>query len=320
MGEVSVVTVLDEKATARPVAKAPAPSRRRRRVSRTPYLFLAPGLLAFTVLVVYPLARVAQMSLYHWNIVVPSASQWLGLGNYEAALHTPIFWRALANSTVYMLGTVPLQIVLGLAVAVLLHSRAPARPLFRVLFYLPVVTSWVVVTLLFKFIFGDQGLVNWFLMQGHVTSEPVSWLGDRWTAMVALCALGVWKGIGWSMVIFLAALQGVPRELEESAAVDGANARQRFRHVSLPMIRPALVFVTVMLVIGGLNVFLSVMLMTEGGPQDSTQVLLTLIYEQAFTNLDFGSASAVAMMLAAVVFVVSWLQLRVMRSGLEDVS
>src|SRR3954470_6798916 len=178
--------------------------------------------------------------------------------------------------------TVPAQIVLGLAAAVLLDAKLPARGFFRTLYYLPVITSWVVVSLLFRCLFmTDGGFVNWVLHDTlHLTNHDVAWLGGRWTAMVAIGILGIWKGIGWSMVIFLAALQGVPRELHEAAAIDGAGAWGRFRHVSLPGIRRTVMFVGVMLVIGGFNVFISVFLITGGGPADETQVLLTYMYRQ----------------------------------------
>ncbi len=212
-----------------------------------------------------------------------------------------------------MAATVPAQIVLGLAVAVLLDAKMPARAIFRVLYYLPVVTSWVVVSLLFRYLFStDGGLVNWVLHDGiSVTNHDVAWLGGRWTALAAISALGIWKGIGWSMIIFLAALQTVPRELHEAAAIDGASAWRRFRDISLPVIRSTTLFVFVMLVIGGFNVFTSVFLMTGGGPQDATQVLLTYMYRQAFTFLDFGYGSALAFMLTGFVLVLSLLQLRI---------
>src|SRR5690606_22666206 len=147
--------------------------------------------------------------------------------------------------------TVPPQIALGLGVALLLQHKSPAQPFLRVLYYLPVVTSWVVVSLLFKYLFADRGLINFLL------GTQISWLSERWTAMVAICALGVWKGIGWSMMIFIAALQGVPQSLVEAAKLDGANGWQRFLVVTLPAIWPTVAFVTIMLVIGGLNVFTS---------------------------------------------------------------
>jgi multiple sugar transport system permease protein len=191
----------------------------------------------------------------------------------------------------------------------------PARTFFRTLYYVPVITSWVVVSLLFRYLFiTDGGLVNWTLTDGiHLTDHNISWLGDRWTALAAVSILGIWKGIGWSMVIFLAALQAVPRELHEASAVDGANAWRRFRAVSLPAIRPVVAFVTILLVIGGFNVFTSVFLITAGGPNDETQVLLTYMYRQAFTFLDFGYASSISFILTAIVFVLSLAQLRLFR-------
>ncbi|MDQ1716124.1 MAG: multiple sugar transport system permease protein [Pseudonocardiales bacterium] len=294
---------------------------RRTRSSVTAYLFLAPGLMLFLALIIYPMVKAFQMSFYDWNVVAGAASKFTGLANYRTAYHDPVFWRAVVNSAVYMLFTVPPQIVLGLVVATLLNNKAPGRALFRVLFYLPVVTSWVVVSLLFQYLFADSGLVNWMLHDvTHVTGHNISWLSGRWTAMAAVSALGVWKGVGWSMMIFLAALQGVSKELLESAEVDGAGRWQRFRAVTLPAIWPAAVFVTVMLVIGGFNVFISVILVTNGGPADSTQVLLTYMYKQAFTNLNFGYGASIAVLLTVGVFVLSAIQLRVFRSDSEELA
>ncbi len=295
--------------------------RRRTRSYLTAYLFLAPGFLLFVALIIYPMLKALQMSFYDWNIVAGSVSEFTGLTNYQSAMHDPVFWRALVNSAVYMAFTVPPQIVLGLAVATLLNNKAPGRALFRVLFYLPVVTGWVVVSLLFQYLFADSGLVNWMLHDvTHLTGSNISWLSGRWTGMMAISALGVWKGVGWSMMIFLAALQGVPKELVEAAEVDGAGRWQRFRAVTLPAIRPAAVFVTVMLVIGGFNVFISVILMTNGGPADSTQVLLTYMYKQAFTNLNFGYGASIAVLLTLGVFLLSAIQLRAFRTDSEELA
>src|SRR5439155_11779968 len=185
----------------------------------------------------------------------------------------------------------------------------------RVLYYIPVVTSWVVVSLLFQYLFiTDGGLANWILHDNlHLVGHNIDWLGTRWMAMLSLSILGIWKGVGWAMIIFLAALQGVPRELKEAAAVDGAKAWARFRAVSLPAIRPVVAFVTILLVMGGFNVFISVYLMTQGGPQDQTQVLLTWMYLQAFSFLDFGYGSAISFMLTLVVLALSLVQLRLFR-------
>ncbi len=289
-------------------------SGRRRRVSLTPYLFLAPGALLFVIFIVYPAAQAFQMSLFDWKIVAGAVSDFTGLDNYVRAFADPHFWLSLSNSGIYMLATVLPQIVLGLGVALLLKKKSPTQPLFRILFYLPVVTSWVVVSLLFKYLFADNGLVNFTLHDFlHLMNSNVSWLSTRGTALVVICLLGIWKGIGWSMMIYLAALQGVPEELEEAATMDGAGRWQRFRAVTLPAIRPATVFLTVMLVIGGLNVFASVQLVTGGGPVGQTDVVLSYMYTQAFTYLDFGYGSAIAVILAVLVFVLAVLQLRISR-------
>lgn len=294
------------------------PSSRRRRIPAAPYLFLLPGFVLFLALIIYPAIRAFQISLYDWGTIAGSTSKFLGFANYSKAFHSPHFWLSLTNSGVYMLLTVPPQIVIGLGIALLLKAKSPVQPLFRVLFYLPVVTSWVVVSLLFKFLFSDDGLVNYTLGNFlHLTDGHTSWLSERWSALVAICALGVWKGIGWSMMIFLAALQGVPKSLEEAAIVDGAGRWQRFRAVTLPAIWPAMAFVTVMLVIGGFNVFTSVVLMTNGAPGGQTDVLLTFMYQQAFGNLDFGYGSAIAVILTLLVFVLSLFQMRVFRGRSE---
>jgi multiple sugar transport system permease protein len=273
----------------------------------------------FVLLIAYPIVKAFQMSFYDWNVIAGATSEYIGLDNYRRAFDDPLFWRGLQNSGLYMVLTVPPQIVLGLLVAMLLNNKAPGRAVYRVLFYLPVVTSWVVVSLLFQYLFADSGLVNWVLGDvAHVSSGHTSWLSGRWTGMVAISALGVWKGIGWSMMIFLAALQSVPKDLMEAATLDGAGRWGSFRAVTLPAIRPALLFVTVMLVIGGLNVFVSVLLMTGGGPADSTQVLLTYMYKLAFTNLDFGYGASIAVLLTIGVFVLSAIQLRVFRADAEE--
>jgi multiple sugar transport system permease protein len=300
---------------ARSVRQQPE-GRRRRRVSLTPYLFLAPGVVVFVVFIVYPAVQAFQMSLFDWKIVAGAVSEFTGVDNYVRAVQDPHFWLSLSNSGIYMLATVVPQIVLGLGVALLLKKKSPAQPLFRVLFYLPVVTSWVVVSLLFKYLFADSGLVNFTLHDFlHLMNSDVSWLSNRGTALVVICALGIWKGVGWSMMIYLAALQGVPESLEEAAMMDGAGRWQRFRAVTLPAIRPATVFLAVMLVIGGLNVFASVQLVTGGGPVGQTDVVLSYMYTQAFTYLDFGYGSAIAVILAVLVFLLAVLQLRIARRG-----
>lgn len=285
---------------------------KRRSHALTAYAFLLPGFALFCLIVVYPLARSLQISMYDWAVVPTQASTFVGFDNYLRGLRDDQFWLSMTNAGVYLLLTVPAQIVIGLAVAVLLDAKMPGRGLFRVLFYLPVITSWVVVALVFKYLFNtDAGVVNWVLVDVlHVADSNIAWLQSRWPGLMAVSVLGIWKGVGWSMVIFLAALTGVREDLKEAAALDGAGAWNRFVHVSMPAIRKTLLFVTVLLVIGGFNVFISILLMTGGGPAGTTEVPLTYMYRQAFDFLDFGYAAALSFLLAIVIVAVSYAQFK----------
>src|SRR2546425_4172850 len=283
--------------------------------------FMLPGFLLVIVFVLYPLARGVQMSLYDWNLMAPEQSDFVGLKNFQRALtQDPLFWIAVRNTALYAAITVPGQMVLGLGAAVLLNVAVRGRAIFRALYYLPVVTSWLVVSYLFAYLFSDgMGPVNFLLVQGlHVLAEPVDWLHQTWTAEVPINLLGIWKGIGWNMVIFLAALQYIPHELYEAAETDGASDWQRFWRITLPLLRPALLFVSIVLVIGAFNVFLSVYLLTAGGPQDSTEGLLSYMYVQAFKYLDFGYGVAIRLLLGFAVVVIGFLQRRLIPGAAED--
>ncbi len=284
------------------------PPMHRLRPFLAPALFVAPGMLLYLAFIVWPMLQAVAMSVFDYKAVAGATSDFIGLSNYLRALNDPRVWLSLTNSGIYMLFTVPPQIALGLGVALLLRDKSPTQPFFRALYYLPVITGWVVVSLLFKYLFADKGLINWGL------GLEISWLSERWTALVAICVLGIWKGIGWSMMIFLAALQGVPQSLVEAAKIDGAGPWMRFRTVTIPAIWPTVGFVTIMLVIGGLNVFASVENITQGGPGGETDVVLTYMYRQAFEFLDFGYGSAIAVLLTLLVFALSAIQLRFFRN------
>ncbi|TQM63757.1 carbohydrate ABC transporter permease [Humibacillus xanthopallidus] len=308
-----------------PSTAATAPARRKRpnravsarHATRwwVPWAFAAPGMILFIVVVGYPLLRSLQISFYQWAVLPTDASTFVGFDNYTRALGDAEFWTSMANAGIYLILTVPLTLILGLFFAVLLNAKMPARTVFRVLFYIPVVTSWVVVSLLFKFLFvTDGGAVNWAITDLlPLTSEPVPWLEQRGTGLVAVAALGIWKSLGWCLVVFLAALGGVGEEQYEAASLDGANAWQQFLNVTLPGIRGTFLFVLVLQVIGAFNVFASVLLMTNGGPAGSTEVPLTYMYKQAFSFLDFGYASAMSFILAIIIVVISILQFKFFR-------
>jgi multiple sugar transport system permease protein len=221
---------------------------------------------------------------------------------------------AAFNSLLFIVITVPLQMALGLFAAAILTDRLPGSTFWRAAVYIPVVTSYVVVSWVFSYLFSSQGgianaVVGFFV--GHAVS--IDWTGQTWTANAVIWILSIWKGFGWSFIIFLAALDGLPRELLEAARTDGATERRVWRHVVIPSIRGAITFVLVLLVIGAAQVFIQVIEITKGGPYNSTQTLMTYMYQQAFSFFAFGYAAALASLLAVVVFGFSWVEIRLLR-------
>jgi len=282
--------------------------------------FLLPGLLLYSTFILLPMLYSLRISFYDWKVLNPSLSTWIGLENYARALSDPTFQHAVVNTFLYALVTVPAQIILGLGVAVLLNQPLRGRPALRLLYYLPVITSWVIVSLLFEYMFsGQAGLINYLLRDVlGITEENIRWLADPVLAFVPIHLLGIWKGVGWTAVILLAGLQAIPVELEEAAEVDGAGSIQRFFGITLPLLRPTLVFLLVVLTIGALNAYISNLLLTNGGdPLDKTHFVLTLMYEATFTKLDFGYGSAISYLLAAAVFAISVFQIRLLRRRVE---
>ena len=284
-----------------------------------PLLFLIPGLLFFAIFQIYPLLKGFQMSFYDWQIMPGKVSQFIGLENYFRAFEDPIFGRAFKNTILYTLVTVPGQMILAMGVAILINSLPKARTLYRMLYYIPVITSWVIVSLLIRYFFqSPNGIVNYYLVEVfQLVGKPLPWLRDPTLAFVPILVLGIWKGIGWSMVIYLAALAGVPKELEEASAIDGANGWQNFWHITMPLISPTIVFTMVMLLIGGFNVFISVYLITGGGPRQMTEVMLSYAYHQAFDFLDFGYGAALSYLMAALIITLSFLQIKLLRKPQE---
>lgn len=287
-----------------------------------PYLFLLPGLLLYVLWTVYPLAYQLYISFFDWKIMPGQVSEFVGLANYQRAFEDSIFLLALRNTAVYVVVTVIGQLILGLAVAMLVHRVFVAKKLFRAIYYLPVVTSWVVVSFLFQYLFSPNasGLVNYVLGDLlHLIPEPISWMANSDTAWIVIYALGIWKGVGWAMVIFLAALQGIPTELYEAAAIDGAGEWRQFRNLTLPLIRRTTIFVLVALMIGGFQVFISVLLITGGGPLHRTEVALSYMFDRAFGRLEFGYGAALSYILAAIIVVVSFVQMRFLNRPSRDV-
>jgi multiple sugar transport system permease protein len=312
---VSGITTLEGRPGFRSGARSPWRSPRLTRFI-TPYLLLLPAAAMYAIFIVYPIYRQFDISFYDWHIFPGSINPGVGFKNYSAAFHDPAVRTAALNTLLFTVITVPVQMILGLVAAALLTDRLPGRGLLRGLIFIPVVTSWVVVSYIFAYVFAEQGgLANAVL--GFFAGHPVhtDWLAHRWTGEAVIWMVSVWKGVGWAFIMFLAALDGVPRMLVEASRTDGASERRVWRHVVLPSIRPTTAFVLVLLVIGASQVFTQVYLLTEGGPYGSTQVLLGDAYQQAFTFFQFSYAAAIASVMAVVVLVLSIVQVRVMRGS-----
>jgi multiple sugar transport system permease protein len=279
-------------------------------------IFLLPGLVLFGLFFLGPMLYSLRISFFDWKIVHPERSVFVGLSNYQKALADPIFRRAILNTLAYTVITVTVKMILGLGVALLLNQRFKGRTFFRVSYYLPVITSWVIVSLLFEYMFnGQAGLVNYVLKDIlHVINQDVLWFADPILTLVPIVLLDIWKGIGWAAIIFLAGLQAIPTELYEAARVDGADSVTQLRYITWPLLGPTIAFLVVVLVIGGLNAYVPFQLMTNGGdPMDLTHSVLTLMYEATFGRIDFGYGAAISYLLTLFVFLVSLVELRLLR-------
>lgn len=276
-------------------------------------LLLLPGLLIFGVFTVYPILKLFIMSFFQWDFGSMLNQSFIGLENYKEVLSDGYFQTSFINTLIYTLVTVPGQMVLGLLVALFINQITRFKVGYRVLYYLPVITSWVVASLVFKYVFNTEGLLNYFLVNVvHITGENIHWLDTRWGGLTIAMLLGIWKGIGWNMVVFLAALQTVPHDLYEAAAIDGAGAIKKFFRVTLPSIRGTILFALVMLTIGGFNVFTSTKMITGGEPGHQTDVILTWMYYKAFSTGEFGYSAALSFIVTLVLAVLAVIQFKLM--------
>lgn len=278
-------------------------------------LLLAPGLIIFGMFTVYPIFRLLWMSFCDWSFATMLDQPFIGLANYRAVFGDSVFWTVFVNSIVYTFVTVPGQMILGLFTAVLINGIKRFSVTFRVINYLPVITSWVIASLVFRYIFNTEGLLNYFLTRIiQVTPANVRWLDTRWSGLTVAMILGIWKGVGWNMVVFLAALQQVPQDLYEAAEIDGCGAWKKFISVTLPSIRGTILFALIMLTIGGFNVFTSIKMITGGKPAHQTDTLLTWMYYKAFSTGKFGYAAALSFVMALSLGLLAILQFKAMQN------
>jgi len=271
------------------------------------WLFLAPAAVLLGLFVLWPIVYLFYLSFTAGNFTL-AGTHWIGLRNYWRLLISPDFWQVLGNTAYFTTATVIPSLVIPLGLAVFLNRAFLLRDWLRTAYFVPSITSLVAVGLGFRWLFQTEGPINALL--GYLGIEPIPWLGSATWAMPVLILLSTWKQLGFNMVVFLAGLQAVPTSLYEAAMLDGANAWQRFRYVTLPGLQPTLIFVTITTAIFTLRSFEQVYVVTGGGPLNSTNILVYYIYDQAFAQFDFGYAAAAATVLLAITLVLVYLQLR----------
>ena len=288
------------------------------RVGHAAWAFATPALLVISVFFFVPVLAALIVSLTDFDLYALADIRnlrFVGLGNYRNLLHTPDFWRAVANTGYFVAVGVPLSLAASLASALLVNSRlAYLAAFFRTVFFAPVVTTLVAVAVVWRYLLHTRyGLLNYAL--AHIGIHPIDWLGDPHWALPAIILFAVWKNFGYNMVIFLAALQSIPADLYEAARLDGASLWQEFRRVTLPMLRPTLLLVSILTVAGYFQLFAEPYVMTQGGPLQSTVSVLYFMYEEGFKWWNLGSASAVAFLLFLMILAVTALQLRLARDA-----
>lgn len=281
-------------------------------------IFVAPSIFLIFTFFIIPVLLAFVISLTDFDIYSLGDirfTRFVGIENYKNLLYDPLFWKALFNTFYFVFVGGPLSIVVSLGAALLIQSKlVKFKKIFRFMYFAPVVTSLVAVSIVWRYIYHPRfGLVNQFL--GLLGVNPINWLGDPRFAMPAIIILAVWKNFGYNMLIFIAGLQNIPEELYEAAKIDGASAFEQFRSITLPMLAPTTLFVSLTTVIGYFQLFAEPYIMTQGGPLNSTLSIVLLMYQHGFRWWNMGYSTTIAFSLFFIILIFSIFQLRVQKRG-----
>jgi multiple sugar transport system permease protein len=276
-----------------------------------PYLYLLPTLVGLLLFSAGAVVASFFISFTQWDVVSPP--QWIGLDNYTGLWHSDLFWEVVRNTFYFISLSVPLSVSCSLALALAVNTQLKGIALFRTAYFLPVVSSMIAVALVWSWIFNPEyGLLN-YLLQLFFGIKGPAWLDSTSWALPAMVIVTVWKGLGYSMVIFLAGLQSIPLDLHHAATMDGAGIWRRFWKITLPMLSPTTFFVLVITLINSFQVFEQTYVLTKGGPADSTLTMSYFIYQNAFQFFQMGKAAALSYVLFAVIFMVTLMQFRIQK-------
>jgi multiple sugar transport system permease protein len=278
---------------------------RRPRNESQGYVLALPYVIYFVLFVAYPLVFSLVLVFHRWDIVTPM--QWIGLKNFDRLANDPLFVKSIMNTLIFLCIHIPLQIVIALGLSLILNSQIKFRSFFRTLYFLPVVVSGVVVTILWQQLYSyDAGLLNKFLMIFGIPKIP--WIVNSDIAMPSVAIMATWKNVGIYIIMFLVGLQNIPHELYESSGLDGASRVQQFMRITLPLLNPTIVVVLVLSTIGGFSLFIEPYVLTGGGPMQSTLSAVLYIYNQAFYFNHMGYAATLGFVFAIVIFAVIMIQ------------
>jgi len=272
-----------------------------------PYAFLMPATLLIGIFVMLPMIGAFFISLNEYNMI--KEPYFVGFDQYKKLFQDPFFWNALYNSLLYLLFVVPILSIAPIFLAVLVNQKLPAVSLFRAIYYLPVVTPLVVTGLMWKWVYEENGILNFLLQSTGLISAPIAWLATPSVSLFAVMAVTVWTGLGFYMVIYLAGLQSIPTSLYEVADLQGVSKIRQVIFITIPILRPYITLVTIISSIAAMKIFEEVFIMTNGGPLSQTETLVFFVYQNAFIEFDMGYASAAGLALFAITFIFSVLNL-----------
>ena len=277
----------------------------------TPYLFLFPALLILTLVVFWPAAQAFYFSFTRYEDL-NKAPEWIGLGNFQELWQDEIFWKTLGNTLIYLIGVVPILVLVPLGLAILVNQKLKGVTWFRTAYYTPVVISMVVAGIAWKWLYAETGLLNQTIKLLGLSENGVRWLTDPNLAIFCVMSVTVWKGLGYYMVIYLAGLQSIPADLYEAAAIDGSDGLQKHWDITIPLMRPYLALVGVISAISATKVFEEVFVMTRGNPLNSSKTIVYYLYEKAFTipDLEYSYGCAIGLVLFLGIFGLSILNLK----------
>jgi putative chitobiose transport system permease protein len=283
----------------------------------TPFLFLIPGVIILGAFIFYPMLNAIWLSFTDYNIVADA--EFIGLENYKELFADALFWKVLGQTLLYLIIVVPALVILPIFLAILVNQQVKGIGFFRSAYYVPVVTSMVVVGIAWKWVYADRGILNYILESFGLIDEPINWLTSTSTSIFAVMVVTIWKGLGYYMVIYLAGLQSIPDDLYEAADIDGATKWKQIWHITVPLLMPSIMIVTIMSSISAMKVFEEIYVMTGGGPLNSSKTLVFYIYEEAFDKLQMGYASAAGVVLFVITLIFSVINIKFMSKKESDI-